>query len=898
MGTTPTQILEFIRWTVDCVGELTRLDQGGRDKLSALQNIAAKRVLSPDEWEERLVAHYLRSDGPSGGAPLTFLDATPAEIAIASGIANLDENSAQQAFLAHFDSHSIHSWLSGEWKPPGRGSPLPGYFRYLVLTALVSATETGAGETQNFRVRLGELLRCEGQFSSVSGVNSLWRSIVDWCSRRRAAGEPFRRVKLPSFGNANLIGYAVRIAFPSWRDRNALTRIMRPLPFAVRRSPERLVQELTRSRYAHELPDAVNVSLIDFGAALRGRSRMLLGHRFWRLASSIDLRLSNEEGGQNVEWWRLDVQFSGWEMDVARLKLFRGRRGGDDRAPRECALQELEAEAPKHLPIKLAKAFRDGVLILAETPGMVWRLDDESPPDDASAIVVARDGGIADNWAVATEWRRLEGPWRRSGRIDADALKELRRRLGLEPAGARLVDLTFSGGVKTSRTTWLGRPGLLPSIVASATTTVGLEPIKVTQGNLELRGQAPVWSLATAAPTEGRWRVLAQEELSDTDKVICFEPEMPERWEFPEIGSGLEVERDVVLDAGEAEAVVPSLIGERCVPGFLDDILEAIYTAPPRGWSEGDLVEMLLPLMPHEHFIWDFLRGLAEAGWLEPLVLTSWRARLWRLKKPHLRDLGSRGIVAAGALGLMARRRLARIVDSMGGDVTYLAGVSEWAVPLPLIQGVDAIELAKLIDWNVNRPRRPRFVKAPKCWLTDARSGNGRNLAGTWSFETGLFHANAPHGQDVGLSLERLVRENGDDRDIYRVIGGGEKFITSSRTAAIIESHRRLRFPLFAWTDGKFRRLKRGGYLPLEMAQALVSLASCASGPLSPTQGKWSYAYPADLKAAERVERALGPAVHLNRATATSPMLDRIVRARRNGRAASWYDLKKNEKSI
>lgn len=862
-------------------------------KLAALQTIAAKRVLSPDEWEERLVIHYLRSDGPSGGAPLTFLDATPAEIAAASGVANLDEESAQRAFLAQFDRHSIHSWLSGEWKPPNRGSALPGYFRYLVLTALVSATETGAGQTQNFRMRLGELLKCEGQFSSVSGVNGLWRGIADWCNRRRAAGEPFRRVKLPPFGNANLIGYAVRIAFPSWRDRTALTRIMRSLPIAVRRSPERLVQELRRSRYADQLPDAVNVALIDFGAALHGRSRMLLGHRFWRLATSIDLRLSNEEGGQNVEWWRLDVQFSGWEMDVARLKLFRGRRGGNDHTQQECALQELEAVAAKQLPAKLAKAFRDGVLILVETPGMVWRLDDEIPLDDASAIVIARDGSIADNWGVTTEWRRLEGTWRRSGRVDADALKELRRQLGLEPAGVRLVDLTVSGGVKTSRSTWLGRPGLLPKIVASTGTFASLEIVQVTQGNLQLRGQAPIWSLATTTPIEGRWRVLAQEAMSDTDRVLCFESEAPEHWEFPEIGRGLEAERDVAVDAEEVETAVPPLVGERPATGFLDDILEAIYAAPPRGWSEGNLVEMLLPLMPHEHFIWDFLRGLAEGGWLEALILTSWRGRVWRLKKPHLRDLGSHGIVAAGALGFMARRRLERLVTSMGGNVKYLAGVSDWAVPLPLIRGVDVIELAKLLDWSVNRPRRPRFVQAPNCWPTEARSGNGRSLAGTWSFEAGVFVAPTRGGEDVGIRLDRLVRENGDDRDIFRVVGGGNEFISSSRAAAIIESHRRLCFPLFQWASGKFQRLKRGGHLPLEMAQALVARASCASGPLSPAQGKWGYAYPADLQAAKRVERTLGQAIQLSHSRASSPMLDRIVRARRSGRAAIWYDLTK-----
>src|SRR5262249_7157744 len=160
------------------------------------------------DWERRLVHHYLRSDGPSGGTPLTFLDATPAELAIASQLEGLEDLEAQRTFIAHFDRSKVHSWLSGKSGPPSGKAELPGYFRYLVLACLVSATEADAGSTHNFRTRFGELLDAPGEFNSVSGVNHLWEALVRWCDRQRATGQPIRRIVLPDYGNANLIGYA------------------------------------------------------------------------------------------------------------------------------------------------------------------------------------------------------------------------------------------------------------------------------------------------------------------------------------------------------------------------------------------------------------------------------------------------------------------------------------------------------------------------------------------------------------------------------------------------------------------------------------------------------------------------------------------------------------------
>ncbi len=858
--------------------------------MSSLPDATATLQLSPVEWEKILVEHYLRSDGPSGSTPLTFVDATPAEIATATGIENLDEDLAQRAFLAHFSRGAIRSWLSGSLIPSARDAPLPGYFRYLVLTALVSATDTGVGASHNFRTRLGQLLDAEGQFNSVSGVNALWEELVGWCERKRAAGEPYRKIVLPDYGNANLIGYAVRIAFPSWRDRSALTQIMRRLSPAIQRSPERLVQELSRARYAHELPDAVSLALRDFRAALQARRRMLLGHRFWRLAQSIDARLAAEERSERRGCWRLDVQFTGYEQDIARLALHVDH-GRSERLAWEGALQELETLPTEVLPKTLHKALQHGVLVFTETSGALWRLTEESPGEGTSVVVVARNGGVADRWPTNTDWRTLEGQWKRSGRLDAMTLTELFGRLGMEPPGrVRLVDLTFDGGVKTGRSTWLGRPRFLPRVIASSMSTLHVAPSHGAAGNLEVRGAAPSWNLFTKETVSGRWRVKAQENHYETEKVVCFEPVAPERWEFPELPSRLEREQDLVVENSSVEtAFAPKAKDDVCRPP-LDDILEAIYAGPSGGWSEADLINVLRPAMPHEYFVWDFLRGLAEADWLEAVVLRSWRARFWRLRPPYLRDLGSGCVVAAGALGALARSRLEDTAVSLGRAVEYLPGVSSWCVSIPLIRHVDAQKLAKATNWPLRGISRPRLSPAPQCWPVEPRSGAGRLVAGLWSFETGIFVPPERHRSIHSVRLERLVRERGDDRDVYRVSGEGDDFVASSRTVAILEAHRRLRIPVFEWSDGKFHRLAKNGYLPLELARALVFRASCTSGPLPLTDGTWSYAYPADGEITTWVGRTLGNAVRVGSGGARDDLLNRIIEARRSGRRFSWNE--------
>jgi hypothetical protein len=62
-----------------------------------------------DEWEACLTHHYLRSDGPFGDDPITFIDATPAELRDAAGRDDWSEETMRRKSSAGLPSQSIET---------------------------------------------------------------------------------------------------------------------------------------------------------------------------------------------------------------------------------------------------------------------------------------------------------------------------------------------------------------------------------------------------------------------------------------------------------------------------------------------------------------------------------------------------------------------------------------------------------------------------------------------------------------------------------------------------------------------------------------------------------------------------------------------------------------------
>ncbi|MDQ7251287.1 hypothetical protein [Dongia sedimenti] len=838
--------------------------------------------------------HYLRADGPLGSGPLRFLDATPAEIALASKIDDLAEDDAQRAFLTQFGAQDVEAWLSGRRSSHASNSEVPGYFRYLVLTCFVSATESGAGVTHNFRVRLGRLLGLPTQMQQVSGVNQLWHNLSDWCDQRRTGGHPIRKIELPPYGNMKLIGHAVRLAFPSWEDRRQLTKLLRRLDAEIRRSPVRLVQELSRPIHAGRLPIGIAAAFIDFATAIRSGGRLLSGHRFWRLVQSIEHGFSPDDGPTSRKKWDLFGYFGGYEQDELHLRLSTG--GPREETIWDGSLTELEAQSSNSkVPRTLAVALGRGILVLAEAPGALWKTGSTSLPDSSAFVILSRSASRSKLASLATAWYPLEGDWSVSDRLRRTDLVLLRDVIEIGGDGTArdvLRDIAIEGGIRTGSRVWLGRPGFLPRITTSEQSRVLLQPLDQT-GSLTVADQGGSWRLDSAVPVSGRWRVVAREEHGEAEKILTLEADAPERWDFT-LDDSLDHEEELTVTSEDDEEDLHSSHpeGDETHPS-VSDLMEAIYSAPSGFWSERDLIPLLLASLDSRYIVWDLLRAYAEAGVLEPRLSRSWKARTWHLCPPRVVHAGELFSVVEGAVGSSTLKRLADTSKSIGATLSIRASdTAKLTPPIILVRGVTPSTLSQAIRMPLVMRRFPRAAAAPACWAREPRSEAGRIVADKWSFAHGHFLAAGSGSLEAvhGVSLERLVREKRDDRDLYRISGDGQIFLTSMRTTAILEAYRRSGQPLFRWNGGILTRLARAGYLPIPIARALRLRFLRPCGLTLGEDGSWGYSYRCDIATADVLWRMLGGIIEAPLSQGReNDFLARIVAARRAGRRSDWY---------
>jgi hypothetical protein len=846
------------------------------------------------QWEACFTHHYLRSDGPFGDGPITFIDATPAEIRDAAGRDEWSEEAARLSFLSSISAAEARSWLGGR-VVQASDSATPGYLRYLVLTCYVVATDDELSDTHDFRLRLAHVLGTEAAFQSVSGVNRLWESLARWCERRRNAGDPIRRLVLPDPGNMVLIGHAVKLAFPSWRDRAAFARLLAEIPTRVRRNPLRLTDELMRPHRWWAIPAAIQEVCRDFAARLARRDRMLLSHRFWSLVASIDTSLTDQASARTMQWI-LEASFGGYEGDELHLRLCvdetaRRCRPTDEGQWSDVALAELVSGKAQAIPTSLASAMQAGAIPLTERGGGRWTFEGHFPPPDDSIVLLASAELYAQLGDVGQPWISFGAGWRGSARLSKAEIDIVRARLhGIveDDPSETLVDLRIEGGVRTGRSSYLGRPGFLPRLHASDSATIRVEPSGVVDGVLSAVGVAPHWALSSKTPISGRWELTATEGGLDHETIITLEADAPER-EFAQTDQpDTRFEPELEIRVDEARPIAPSRKVSRASPSIpsteLDDLLEAVYTASPQGWSEAELVPLVQAVLPDPRMVWDVLRSLAEAGWIDPCISTSWRARKWRPRRPGLIEISPHCALVDGAVGARSRRRLTSAASTCGGELEVRNGISQFAPSTVVVHGASCGALAAECGWPLSAATRPVLRAAPDCWTADLRTIEGRSLAGIWSFELGFFQTDtATAGRADGIAIERWRRERGDDRDVYRVRGGGPELFLSSRTAAILEGVRRARRGLFRWSDGRLWRATRGGYLPLTVARALRCKSLVSAGPVLLDDKAWSYGYAAELVDAQWLAAVFGPAVEVPIEPHAIAWMQPGIRARRMG---------------
>lgn len=190
-----------------------------------------RNSLGPQDWNRALFQHFFVTQNETA-RPVSRLVVSPEELAKAAGVPGIDPQSARESFLAAIRcSPPKFRWqlssarlIRGVWD---RKEPPP-FLAYLFFTCFAAASlDTETVDEGVFRERLRQLLKHPvGTSYALTELPILWRAFAAWLDKRREEGAPYRALVLPGPGRMTLIGYSIRLAFPSRVDRLRLVDLI------------------------------------------------------------------------------------------------------------------------------------------------------------------------------------------------------------------------------------------------------------------------------------------------------------------------------------------------------------------------------------------------------------------------------------------------------------------------------------------------------------------------------------------------------------------------------------------------------------------------------------------------------------------------------------------------
>lgn len=856
-------------------------------------NLSVAPTLPPLEWENRLVAHYLRSDGPYGGAPLSWLDATPGEIAAAANLANLPDQIVQKSFLKQFSASSVADFFGGYALVNTQHKEVPGSFRYLVLSCFVSAADQGVGNNDNFRDRLAALLEYPNSFQSVSGVNSLWIETKKWVDEKIYAGEPFRELILPNPGSATLIGIATKMAFPSRGDKAAMRRIVRKLGVLKSIGYSDVIRAMDRLANPWDMTSALNEAYTDFRRKHDQGIRLLSQHRFWRLFLSSALTSPNLSKISSLSEWRLLFWFAGYDGASVEVSFVADVSTGTGTDTQSFA--DFINKPPRNVAQPALQSLSQGILVLSEGIDGQFEFCQSLPTlDEAVVLLLKTERAPSDLLPYCSN---IGEGWVASQRIEWGAVEpSIRDMWGKKTSPEKThPDFCLQGGIKIERSFWLGRSKTLPAIRTIKSASLKICAAGPTQGDLRLVPKEDYWVLETEGKVSGIWKITLRDGSEKIMHVARFSADTPELTEWAQMP-----EHWITIDEIVPESYRESVLGQSIDHLLTDtqleisDMLEALYCFLRTPRSEAEVYSLLENYVENGHRVWDILRSLQEARWIAPVQNLNWRARKWRLVKPTLFEISPGLILVEGAIASSAFERMNACASRVGAKL-MLEQPSKFKAPVICIKSNKLEEISKILGWEAKRGLLPSFAQAPHCWPQEDKTLIGRECTGVWSFAKGMFFNSAPKIQDThsDVQLSRWYKRN--DRDVFMVEGAGTQYISSARSSAICEAYRRRGEALFEYDQKFITRRGSGGHIPDKLARAL-RINSLKSSGLS--DDELTYQYPALQADVEILSRLLGPLIagFSPQDSAESPMhlgLGRRFKVRQSVWKAESYALKK-----
>ncbi|NKB83872.1 hypothetical protein HED51_12710 [Ochrobactrum grignonense] len=324
---------------------------------------------------------------------------------------------ARQAMLKSLPHASVlRAWFSGEFQP--RAGRKPEYVRILMFLCWMQTTTTRIGGERDFRELLEKQLN--DRFQDMNGLNPMWEHLRDFLAQEHGID-----LVLPGIHPHRQIGRTLRIAFPTWRDRDTMRKVKNAI------SDDYLLDPLTVSNRIHtsrhlfsDAMQSLDYNFRKFDLAMKRGGREYMETPFWQAWYSIVAEQAAME----------EIVVA--EGDFGEHELFRVSPLGE-----RIAIMSPE-DALALVPKALGKLIRNGIVFLENVGFGKYRaitspsntlLMKRSKLAECCSEAIRSVAGLNAGWVVANFRNRIEG-----GVLTERTPREFGWRDGIRVGGAYL----------------------------------------------------------------------------------------------------------------------------------------------------------------------------------------------------------------------------------------------------------------------------------------------------------------------------------------------------------------------------------------------------------------------------------------------------------------------------
>ncbi|WP_245485000.1 hypothetical protein [Rhizobium leguminosarum] len=733
------------------------------------------------------------------------------------GVTQIEE--AQRRFIKLLPAGSnLRDFLSGAL-PPTRAK-VPSYLRLLMFLCWMQTTETRGDGNRQFH----EIFESHMGFRpwSMSGLNGLWEHFRDFLKSEHGV-----TLVLPDIHPVyTQIGRTLQLAFPTWRDKEALRKLKRLVAGSLLLDPLTVSNTVRTSRGAlGETMQSFVYNFNEFDQARKRGFREFEETPFWRAWYAVVAEQAAVEQIEVVE------------SDYGGYELFRVPPVG------ERVQIATPEEAVKLVPRPLAKLITSGRIDLESLGSGRFRAQAKTTSNivliQASQLARYDRSNIRSSAAVNSNW----------------VVAVFRGNAGDEtapvPTGVR--EFGWHDGIRVGGGAYLGRSPLTPTIsgpvpeaieVAVAGKPVGL--VRMGQDMALLPGVYA--GIAIARNLRASHEVLMVARANEISEVrrLAFDlaRDIPED-EF-HYGNGPSSPVETEMWSGTRTPPCDELV----------TIGEGLYQRSARGLPLADAVEIVrrgLSLTDDHPSEWDILRSFADAGWLEPTFLRHFPARRLLQRSLTAKLVGAAGAVICGPTPLAVIDRLMVAARAAGGVIETWNGVSAWTLPRYVFRAPSDHVRREFLR-RAELGEAPGYGKAVAD-VADHGDVHGFRVVGRLLADRGFF--GTCFNEKMTEGLYRLERPGSFSLFHYRSVVPGKKdqnYVSPS--VALLSHHLRLGGDMLEFTDGTLFARAARVTLPSSWARWASDVGVCNAGP-SKRSGSWRYEYPVGAEVVEAVSKLL-----------------------------------------